>query len=93
MNVKEFYDCNADFKCYVDRYCSHYQISIGEALKHSLVLEVATHYMNGTTQENDNVERLKQACQEVKMMREGNIPKRSYHEFKQRMKDYVEKKE
>jgi len=30
-------------------------------------------------------ESIKQSCQEVKLMREGKIPKRSWKEFKQRM--------
>ena len=30
-------------------------------------------------------ESIKQSCQEVKLMREGKIPKRSWNDFKQRM--------
>lgn len=36
-------------------------------------------------------ESIKQSCQEVKLMREGKIPKRSWHEFRKRMKDEVTK--
>lgn len=36
-------------------------------------------------------ESIKQSCQEVKMMREGKIPKRSWREFRQRMKDEMAK--
>ena len=38
-------------------------------------------------------ESIKQSCQEVKMMREGKIPKRSWQEFRQRMKDEMTKEE
>ena len=34
-------------------------------------------------------ESIKQSCQEVKLMREGKIPKRSWREFKQRMEAEV----
>lgn len=36
------------------------------------------------------VESIKQSCQEVKLMREGKIPKRSWKDFRQQMEDEIE---
>lgn len=38
-------------------------------------------------------ESIQQSCQEVKLMREGRTPKRSWREFRQRMKDEITKEE
>lgn len=38
-------------------------------------------------------ESIQQSCQEIKFMREGKIPKRSWQEFRQRMKDEITKEE
>ena len=38
-------------------------------------------------------ESIQQSCQEVKLMREGKIPKRSWQEFRQRMKEEITKEE
>lgn len=43
--MREFYDRNADFKMYVDRYCKQYGLTVDEALEHELVKHVAAQYM------------------------------------------------
>lgn len=40
----DFYDRNADFKTYVDRYCKQYRLTVDEALEHDLVKQVAAQY-------------------------------------------------
>ena len=42
--MREFYDRNADFKRYVDRYCKQYELTVDEALEHELVKQVAAQY-------------------------------------------------
>ena len=42
--MREFYDRNADFKMYVDRYCNQYGLTVDEALEHELVKQVAAQY-------------------------------------------------
>ena len=42
--MREFYDRNADFKMYVDRYCNQYGLTVEEALEHELVKQVAAQY-------------------------------------------------
>lgn len=42
--MKEFYESNADFRKYGNRYCKTYNLSVEEALQHALVIEVAKHY-------------------------------------------------
>lgn len=42
--MKEFYDTNADFKNYVDKYCKQYKCTVEEALKHKIVAEVYEQY-------------------------------------------------
>ena len=42
--MNDFYDSNADFKSYVDRYCKQYGLSVDEALEHELVKQVAAQY-------------------------------------------------
>lgn len=39
-NVKEFYNSNADFKAYVDKYCKKHKYTVEEALEHALVKDV-----------------------------------------------------
>lgn len=39
--MREFYDRNADFKRYVDRYCNQYGLTVEEAMEHELVKQVA----------------------------------------------------
>jgi hypothetical protein len=39
-----FYNSNADFKLYVDRYCNTHRVSVEEALKHKIVKEIAVYY-------------------------------------------------
>ena len=41
----DFYDRNADFKMYVDRYCKQYGLTVDEALEHEIVKRVAAQYM------------------------------------------------
>ena len=43
-NLKEFYNRNADFKMYVDRYCKQYGLTVDEALEHEIVKNVAAQY-------------------------------------------------
>ena len=43
--MREFYDRNADFKMYVDRYCKQYGLTVDEALEHEIVKSVAAQYM------------------------------------------------
>ena len=43
-NLKEFYNRNADFKRYVDRYCNQYGLTVDEALEHEIVKHVAAQY-------------------------------------------------
>ena len=40
----DFYDHNADFKTYVERYCKQYGLTVDEALEHELVKQVAAQY-------------------------------------------------
>ena len=42
--MKDFYNRNADFKRYVDRYCKTYGFTVCEALKHEIVKQVAAQY-------------------------------------------------
>ena len=42
--MMEFYNHNADFKMYVDRYCNQYGLTVEEALEHELVKQVAAQY-------------------------------------------------
>ena len=42
--MKEFYEKNADFRDYVDRYCKKTHVSVDEALEHDLIKEVAKYY-------------------------------------------------
>lgn len=46
MNIdfNELYADNEDFKCYVDRYCTTYRMSLERALKCELVHEVGRMY-------------------------------------------------
>ena len=42
--MMEFYNRNADFKRYVDRYCKQYGLTVDEALEHEIVKSVAEQY-------------------------------------------------
>ena len=42
--MREFYNRNADFKMYVDRYCKQYGLTVDEALDHEIVKQVAAQY-------------------------------------------------
>ena len=44
MEIKQFYETNADFHLYVDRYCKTYRLSVDEALRHELVRQVYLMY-------------------------------------------------
>ena len=44
MNINEFYENNADFKMYVDKYSKQRGFSVKEALKHELVRQVYSSY-------------------------------------------------
>lgn len=44
MKIKQFYETNADFHLYVDRYRNQYRLSVGEALQHELVRQVYLMY-------------------------------------------------
>lgn len=45
--MKEFYESNADFRQYVNKYCNTYNLSVEEALQHVIVKEVAKEYKEG----------------------------------------------
>lgn len=49
--MKEFYNSNADFKNYVDKYCKKHKCSIEEAMKHKLIEAVYEQY-----KENDKTD-------------------------------------
>lgn len=38
--MKEFYNSNADFKDYVDKYCKKHKCTVEEAIKHEMVKAV-----------------------------------------------------
>lgn len=38
--MKEFYDKNADFHEFLNKYCKKHKISVAEALQHAIVKEV-----------------------------------------------------
>lgn len=42
--MKEFYERNADFRRYVDKYCSNKPFEKEEAFRHAIVQEVAKGY-------------------------------------------------
>lgn len=42
--MKEFYNSNADFKTYIDKYCKKHKCTVEEALEHKLVKEVYEQY-------------------------------------------------
>lgn len=48
MDYKAFYDINADFRAYVDKYCDARRLSVAEALQHKLVQYVGEHYAGKT---------------------------------------------
>ena len=45
MEIKQFYETNADFLLYVDRYCNQYRLNVDEALVHELVRQVYLMYV------------------------------------------------
>ena len=42
--MKEFYNSNADFKDYVDKYCKKHGYTVEETLEHALVKDVYEYY-------------------------------------------------
>ena len=44
INYTALYEQNADFKRYVDRYCTKHRISVAEALQHYLVQIAGRQY-------------------------------------------------
>lgn len=42
--MREFYENNAQFKEYVDKYCKCHNVTVDEALSHLIVKEVAKSY-------------------------------------------------
>lgn len=42
--MNEFYNSNADFKRYIDRYCKTHGLTVEEALEHELVRQAAAQY-------------------------------------------------
>ena len=53
INLNDFYDTNADFKLYVDRYCHTYKLDKDTALRHELVRLIAEYY-----KKNENIVRM-----------------------------------
>lgn len=54
MNIKEFYNTNADFKAYVDRYCNAKGFSVDVALTHAIVKSVAEYYVENACESLPN---------------------------------------
>ena len=44
IDYTDLYAENADFKCYVDRYCTKHRISVEQALQHYLVQMAGMQY-------------------------------------------------
>lgn len=44
IDFRALYEQNADFKRYVDRYCTKHRISVEEAIKHALVRDAGKYY-------------------------------------------------
>ena len=44
IDFRALYEQNADFKRYVDRYCTKHRISVEEAIKHALVRDAGEYY-------------------------------------------------
>lgn len=42
--MKQFYEENKSFKTFVDAYCTKHHVTVGEALKHKVIVYTA-HYM------------------------------------------------
>lgn len=42
--IDGLYEMSADFRAYVDKYCSDYGYTVDEALEHALICEVAKYY-------------------------------------------------
>lgn len=42
--IDGLYEISADFRAYVDKYCSDYGCTVAEALEHALIYEVAMYY-------------------------------------------------
>lgn len=48
--MKEFYNSNADFKFFVDKYCKKHKCTVEEALKHGIVKGVYVQHKEKATQ-------------------------------------------
>lgn len=44
IDYAALYAENADFKCYVDRYCTKHNLTVGQALQHCLVQTTGKMY-------------------------------------------------
>lgn len=44
MDYLEFYETNADFKEYLDKYCTKHNLTVAEACKHLIVRITANYY-------------------------------------------------
>ena len=44
--LTDMYEQDADFKAYVDKYCTKHQIPVNEALTHVIVQDIASSYLN-----------------------------------------------
>lgn len=44
MDLLEFYGTNKDFREYVDKYCVKHKLTVGQALEHKLIGNVAQQY-------------------------------------------------
>lgn len=54
--MQEYYNENADFKAYVDKYARDYKLTVEEALKSALVREVYEYYKEEqATEEKEGV--------------------------------------
>lgn len=53
--IDGLYGMSADFRAYVDRYCSDYGYTVEEALGHALIYEAAKYYWE-QQEENEKTE-------------------------------------
>lgn len=49
--IDRLYGMSADFRAYVDRYCSDYGYTVEEALGHALIYEAAKYYWEKDSKE------------------------------------------
>ena len=53
ININMMYECNKDFKCYVDRYMVSNSVSLQMALSHAMVRNYAEYLIERGAKETD----------------------------------------